>query len=192
MPTRLERLLEAIAPERTWDVVSARADAAVNSFPFVTAVVTEWPQFTECLGRFFRHMENGVLRLPAGLGLDPGMDWSRCRRHLVGRYGPSGDLAAFDMARTGVEGGLRAVFAAVAQKMIETYTLNEIKGRVAEFMGSLDGHGQFAAVGEYIHRYGYLLPSDLIEGSAGRVYANFPKVIEGHPRLLRDLRVTGR
>jgi hypothetical protein len=45
---------------------------------------------------------------------------------------------------------------------------------------------------EYLRDYGHLLPSELTEGSAGRIYANFAKVLKEHPYLMRQMRQIGR
>ena len=45
---------------------------------------------------------------------------------------------------------------------------------------------------EYLKKYGHLLPSELTEGSAARVRANFPKVLAQHPKILQKTRRLGR
>ena len=192
MATTLDQLLETIAPNRTLDEVAARADAAMASFDFGAAVTATWEEFGSCLGGFFRHVENSVLRLPADLGLDPEFDWGRCRHHLKDACGPKGELAAFDMARTGVEGGLRAVLAAVAKRMIQRYAQTEIATCVGKYWGNLTLDEKLADPKEYLAKYGHLLPSDFTDGSGARFVASFPKVLERHPQLIHDLRLTGR
>lgn len=191
MLTKLERLLSDIAPERTLDTVAARADAAVNSFSFPSARSESWDGFMACLGRFFRHIENGVLRLRSDFEIDPQFDWGRCRQLLVEAFGPNGEKAAFDMARSGAEGGLYAVLKSVASKMIEQYANNEIRARVAEYWNNLSVDEQLAAPDEYLKTYGHLLPTDLTEGSAARIRGSFPKVLQQHPHMLSRLRQTG-
>jgi len=51
---------------------------------------------------------------------------------------------------------------------------------------------QLAASTEYLQKYGHLLPSELTEGSAARIRANLPKVLEEHPHLIQRLRQVGR
>ena len=41
---------------------------------------------------------------------------------------------------------------------------------------------------EYISKHGHLLPSELVEGSAVRIRMFFIKVLEEHPRLIKNLR----
>ncbi len=47
---------------------------------------------------------------------------------------------------------------------------------------------QQAATTEYLEKYGHLFPSELREGSAARIRANFPKVLEEHPRMIQRMR----
>ena len=111
---------------------------------------------------------------------------------LVRAYGSNGEKAAFEMARTGNEGGLYAVLKKMAQTMGEHYAENEVSAKVLFYWNGLTVPEKLAAADEYLGKYGHLLPSELTEGSAGRVRANLPKVLEEHPRLLRRLRGIGR
>lgn len=192
MLTKLERLLADIAPERTLDTVAARADAAVNSSSFPSARSESWDGFVACLGHFFRHIENSVLRLGSDFEVDPQFDWGRCRQLLVEAFGSNGEQAAFEMARSGAEGGLYAVVRAVAEGMVNQYANNEIRARVSEYWNKLTVDEQLAAPHEYLAMYGHLLPTELTEGSAARIRGGFPKVLQQHPHLLSRLRQTGR
>ncbi|MBC8218657.1 MAG: hypothetical protein H8E73_09345, partial [Planctomycetes bacterium] len=51
---------------------------------------------------------------------------------------------------------------------------------------------KFNVSSEYITKYGRFLPSELTEGSAARIRANFPKVLEKHPRLIQRIRLAVR
>jgi hypothetical protein len=190
MPTRLERLLETIDPARTLDEVSNRVDHAFNTFSSTEAVITNWDDFEAILARFFCHVENVILRIDRSV--DPGMDWGRSSQLLREEYGPSGDKAAFEMARTGAEGGLYAVLKTIARRMAEQYAGREISARISHFWNELSVDEQLAATTEYLEKYGHLLPSELTEGSAVRIRANFPRVLEEHPRILQRMRRVGR
>jgi hypothetical protein len=190
--TGLDRLLDALAPERTLDVVAARADQAVNTFNASQPLVGTWPDFMECLGRFLRHVENNLLRLPHGF--NPGTDYDALRALPLLReiYGPSGEKAAFEITRTGAEGGLRAVLQAMAQRLFENTARREIHARVNDHWCDLTTAEQLATPEEYLQKYGHLLPAELTEGRALRVFANFPRVLEEHPYLLQRLRQASR
>jgi len=187
MSTRLEQILEDIDPSRTYDQIFARADNAINSFSGTCAQITDWGEFSEYMADFTIHLEAKILQLHS---CPTGRDfyWSKCIQMLCHIYGPNGEKAAFDMARTGAEGGLFAVLKAVALRMAEEYAENEIGARVIDYWNKLTLQEQFSAADEYLEKYGHLLPSEMTEGSAARLRANFPKVLEKHPRMLHKFR----
>jgi hypothetical protein len=107
-------------------------------------------------------------------------------------YGTNGEKAAFEMVRTGSVGGLYTVLKAVASRMIDDYAGNEISGRIRYFWENLSIDEQVEATEEYLGKYGHLLPSELTEGSAARIRANFIKVLEEHSHLIKRMRDIGR
>lgn len=192
MTTRLERLLEEISPGRTLDVLSARVDAALNCFHMTQAKITRWEEFTDYLGRFRQHLDTVLLHLREPIDVPAAYHWQRCVPVLIDLFGRNGEKAAFEMARTGADGGLYAVLQAVARKVADQYATNEVSARVLDYWKSLDTEGKFAAMSEYLSKYGHLLPSELTEGSAARIRASFQRVLEEHPRVIRRLRRVGR
>lgn len=192
MPTKLESLLEQLEPDRVLDVVSARTDEAINSFSFLSARIINWDEFRACMIRFIAHVERHALQLQFPYQVDPDFAWGRCVRMLMDKFGPSGEKAAFEMARTGNGGGLYAVLKAVAWRIAEQLAKNEISGRVSAYLDDLSAQQRLAASTEYRARFGHLLPAELTEASAARIHANFHKVLEEHPQLMRRFRKIGR
>jgi len=191
MLTVLEQLLADIDPSRTYDRIFARADEAINTFRFHNARITDWEGFNTCLGEFFAHVEAKILRLhPDPVDVD--FHWGRCAQLLRHIYGVSGSKAAFEMSRTGNEGGLFAVMRAIALRMAEEYSENEISARVGQYWERLSVDEQISAASEYLEKYGHLLPSEMTEGYGARIRANFPKVLAQHPQILRRTRRLGR
>ena len=190
--TKLDRLLEDIDPARTLDQVSSRADEAVNSFRMQSGIIKDWERFRTVLTEFYRHVENVILRIPSFRSPNPDIDWGRCCQLLLKEYGPNGEKAAFEIARTGTERGFYGVLKAVARQMINEYGGNEISARISNFWESLSTDEKLAASQEYLNKYGHLLPDELTSGSAARVRANFLKVLEEHPRTVKRLRGIGR
>ena len=47
---------------------------------------------------------------------------------------------------------------------------------------------KLAAPDEYLREFAHLLPEELVDGSAARVRADFPKVLEEHVRLVESTR----
>ena len=191
MDTKLDKLLASIDPIRTLDKVSARVDEAINSFHVGSGIIKQWEEFQLLLTRFFCHIENIVLRMHPPRSLHPDMDWGRCYGLLIKEYGTNGEKAAFEMVRTGAEGGLYAVLKSVAKRMIEQYSGNEISARICYFWNGLSTEERFSVMDEYLSKYGYLLPSELTEGAGARIRINFIKVLEEHPQLIKRMRNTG-
>ena len=186
--SRLDSLLRALDPENVNDEVRRRADNALNSFPDPRAHLERWVEFTVYMGRLFRHVEDKVLRLRPPLPPDHGTDWPRCRDCLVRIYGGDGEKAAFEIARTGTEGGLVAVAKTLAYHVADHYGENEVRARIAHFLAGLSPDEYLAAAEEYLRNWGHLLPSELTEGGGVRIKARFQEVLAYHPRLLQRLR----
>ena len=192
MQTKLDRLLEFIRPERTMVETFNRANEALNSFRIDTARIEQWDQFRYCMAEFLRHLDFCVLRLRKPVDVSTDYYWSRCQQVLFRVYRSNGEKAAFEMARTGNEKGLYGVLKAVAMHMAEKYSKNEISAKVDAYLESLSLDEQFEACSEYIAKYGHLLPSEITEGSAGRIRATFHKVLEEHPGLIQRIHSTVR
>jgi len=194
MRSRLDRLLDSIHPARTLDATSGRVDEAINTFTMDTAVIADWEAFRVCLVRFLHHVETRVLGLRSETAGDTKFDlhWARCRRLLMREYGLNGEKAAFEMARTGKEGGLYGVLRRIGRRMSGRFADTEIMARVETYWDALSAHEQLAAGEEYLEKYGHLLPSELTEDSAMRIRANLPKVLREHPQLMQRLARIGR
>ena len=192
MQTELDRLLAFIGPEITIVETFNRANEAVNTCGIDTGRIESWDEFTYCMAEFLRHLDFCILRLYKPVDISSEYYWSRCNQVLCRIYGPSGQKAAFEMARTGNESGLYGVLKAVAMQVAEDYSKNEIAGKVSAYLNSVSYDKQLDASSEYISKYGHLLPSELTEGSAARIHANFRKVLQDHPRMLLQLHNVGR
>jgi hypothetical protein len=107
-------------------------------------------------------------------------------------YGTNGEKAAFEMVRTGSEGGLYKVLKGVAKQMIDENAGNEIIARITYFWDNLTVDEKIEVTNEYIYKYGHLPPSELTEGSAARIRANFIKVLKEHPKLIKRMKKIGR
>jgi hypothetical protein len=192
MPTKLDRLLQSIDPRRTLDEVSARVDRAVNTFATRGGTIEDWDEYENLLADFYGHILKTVLRMGSGAPHNREIFWGQCSNLLNQAFGPNGYKAAFEMVRTGTEGGLYRVLKTVADLMAEHYAQNEISARISHYWNNLSVNEQLAATDEYLRKYGNLLPRELTEGSAARIKANFPKVLQEHPSTLRRLRRIGR
>ena len=192
MATKLELLLESIDPSRTLDKVAGDVDRAVNSFSRRKTVIGKWDEYVSFFAEFYSHIETVVLRLSAGGPNDREFSWGQCARLMDKAFGPSGYKASFELVRTGKEGGLYRVLKTVADLMTEKYAQNEISARISRYWDSLTLDEKLAVPDEYLRKYGYLLPAELIEGNAARIRAHFLKVLEEHPKMIQRMRQIGR
>jgi len=110
---------------------------------------------------------------------------------LEKEYGSNARTTAFEIARTGQEGGLYSVLKAVAKGMTHEYVANGIGSRVSAYLNSLSVAENLADSEEYIKKYAHIIPAEMREGSAARLRAYFHKVLEAHPFLLRGTRRVG-
>jgi len=188
MKTKLDELLKSIDPVRTLDQVSARVNEAINSFQIKSGTTKNWNAFKTVLTNFFCYTESLILQINPPRKPHPDIDWGRCCRLLMKEYGPNGEKAAFEMVRTGSEGGLYAVLKSVAKRMIDEYAGNEISARIGHFWQNLSIDEKIAASEEYLSKHSHLLPSELTEGSAARIRFNFIKVLKEHPNLIKRMR----
>lgn len=192
MLTKLEQLLSDIDPSRTYDITFARVDKAINTFCFEYSRIDNWDDFKNCLTQFFCHVESTVLCVRKEIYSNSDLQWGRCMDLLGHIYGSSGQKAAFEITRTGAEGGLFSVLRAIALRMAEEYSENEVLARISHYWNQLIPDEQHSAVNEYLDKYGRLLPVEMTEGSAARIRANFPKVLAQHPKTLQQIRRLGR
>ena len=190
----LSQFLEEIDPSRTYDDLSARAQKALNALPRKPTLLEDWDEWQAHMTEVYCRVECALLGIRPAREPDPEFDWSRCAGLLDLMYGRNGFKAAFEMSRTGTEGGLRAVREAVAERMAETMAERGTAALVAEFLSQFSESPDryLDAVREYLDKWGHLLPAEVVEKGAPRVASSFSSVLEKHPQALRSLRRVGR
>lgn len=174
------------------DQVDSCVDQAFNTFPVPAVVLTRWEDYRSCLARFHSHIERGILGLKPEASCDVEFRFGLCLPLLRRKYGESAIQAPFEMARTGNEGGLLAVLRTVADLIGREHANNRIGAAVSLFLDHRSPQEILNAGKEYVNTYGGILPSELTEGSAGRILGNLPKVFREHPYMMRRYRQVGR
>jgi len=192
MISKLGALLERIDPGRTLDEAARGVDIALNSFSVPAEPLVRWEDFQRCVLRFFRHAEQKILGIDTALSGNDEFHWGRCLGLLMKAFGRNGEKAAFELTRTGVEGGLNHVLREMARAMSEGYGETWVETQVWNYWNSLSIAERLSAPDEYLRQFGHLLPTELTEGSAGRIRANFPRFLMEHPGLIRRLREVAR
>ena len=172
MKNALERLLDNICPAGTVEEVSRLVDTALITFP-IPARIDRWDIFVRTTVHLCLQVEKAILKPRGGMpDMDLSFYWGLYRRFLVAAFGHHGDKAAFELARTGNEGGYRTVATKVAEAIVRDYSGNWIKAHVWSYWNGLSNEEKYAAADEFLVKCGHLLPWELTEGSAGRVRAN--------------------
>jgi len=189
MCTKLDRLLGSIDPAKTYDLFSARASNALNTFEMNSAQITDWGVFVKYMTKFYIHaFEEIGLGKVKRTGRETDVWLSMWLNTLCKIYGPDGERVAFDMACTGEEGGLYAVLKALAMKIAEDMCGSVVSHRISKFWFALSYDEKTSVIKEYREKCGHLLPSLMTERRGFRLWANFEKVLNQHPLLLQRLR----
>ncbi len=191
--TKLDRLLSSIEPERTIDRVARLVDEAINKFLPGPEQIQQFDGFVAYIICFCRFVETTVLGLRNGAPqASRDYDLGRCTHIISEAYGAQEFRTAFEIARTGNEGGLYAVLRKLGEVFAKEYTQNEIAARIWAYWNGLSLAEKLAAPDEYLSKYGHLLPSEITEGYAVRIRTNLPKVLQEHARMMQRLRRVGR
>lgn len=192
MTTKLDKLLASIDPDKTLEETFNRADEAINTFDLKSVQIDKWTDFKDCMVRFLQYLDFRILRLSEPLEISESFFWPRCAHMLIDVYGINGEHVAFNMAKTGIDGGLYAVLKAGAMRLAEDYAKNEISALIGLYLQNLTVEEQIAAPMEYVAKYNHLLPPEIAEGYAPLVHVNFTKFLEKHPYIIQHMRLIGR
>jgi len=188
--SELDRLLKRIDPSANLEQRAKQIDKAVNSFRLNKASTENWNDFETCLAEFYCHLEN--LSLNKNRRAHPEMDYDRSRRLLLEEYGPNGEKIAFEMAQTGIDGGLYVVLKTIAGRLTNYHSQNEAQYLIDEFWNNLSYDERIAAAKKYREKYGHLIPANYTEGSIEYLTSQLPKILEQHPAIIQRMRRVGR
>ena len=162
------------------------ADKAINEIA-LDGLVSSFREFENIIVEFMKLLHKYVLKANRTINgaeeyyLDAGF------KVLQEKYGPNGEKAAFEMARTGKQGGIYAVIKVLAYGPIDIGIENEAKAKVGVLWEKLGNDQKFAVMDEYVKTHGHLWPDELIENGAVRLKMNFPKTLQLHIENVRKL-----
>ena len=166
------------------------ADAALISWDMPEAVVGSWDSFVGLMIRLLPHVEQHLYGLKEPVVGSPQFAWGRCLHVLSQAYGTDGAKVAFEISRTGKEGGVVGVVKKVAYHLADEMAKTHIHLGAHSFWDSLSVQEKQAAADEFLQQFGHMLPSELTEGGAWRVRASLPAVLERFAGMLRALSQT--
>jgi hypothetical protein len=190
VPNNLAAFLQSIEPPNTYDKIARSIDQLVNTFRYSKSAIDDRDEFEQCLAGFYCHLENGHFK--KNRAVNRVFDYDRCSRMILEEYGSNGEKVAFEMARTGVDGGIYSIYKLIARKLIDQFAQNQIRALVSEYLNGMDAERWMKISNQYQEKYGHLLPPDFKEGSVAFLCANLNSVLEEHPRTVQRMRTIGR
>ena len=190
MPDNLTAFLKTIEPPNTYDKIARSIDQLVNTFRYPKTSIEDRDDFEQCLAGFYCHLENGHFK--KNRAVNRVYDYDRCSRMFVEEYGANGEKIAFEMANTGVNGGIYSLYKLIARKLIDHYAQNQIRALVSEYLNGINAERWMKIAQQYQAKYGHMLPPEFKGGSAALLCASLNKVLEEHPRTVQRMRAIGR
>jgi hypothetical protein len=191
MPTPLDRLLDAIHPARTHDVVQRHVDETINGFRIVSNIVTDAIEYHDIVCRFTHRLDSRLGLLPADMPVANSVLWERASRLLRESYGPRGEIAAYEIQRVGAEAGLLGVLRRMASLAAEERTEADVDAWVTAFCGRLSADEYLAVGEEYIRKYGHVLPAEMRTNFTCRARLNLEGLLKQHHQLLLETNRVG-
>ena len=187
MPTPLQDLIKKI--ETLPDEIEHLVDQGINSFNMPkTNVINDWNIFQYWLGKFYCDIEFTILGIRMAEEIDIDFYAKKSFTTLEKKFGTSSMQASFEIARTGNEGGMYTLMKTLAKLIGEKYLSNQIGTLINIYMEKLSPDDIIADSKEYLATYSHLLPLEISEKQGIRVQANFFKVLNKHPYMMRDLK----
>jgi len=162
------------------------ADRAVNEAA-VGGLVASFAEFADILVRVIILVQKYVLKAqnPVEGGREFYLD--AAFRVLIKKLGPNGEKAAFEMARTGKQGGIYDVIKLVAYGYTDILFENEARAKVGIIWEKLCNEDKLKTMALYLQEFGDLWPDEMTENGATRIKFNFPRVLQLHIENVRKL-----
>lgn len=187
MPTELDLFLDEIDPSRTYDPIQQYVDEGINMFPRAITEVYDWYTFRSFITHFYMYITydlSGIVYSER----ETMRAWKEFQEILGPRYGREPASAAYKKAIHGHEGGLRSVMQDLADGVVEKHAAMLIRWRVTCYLGELSFDEKVDAVKEYVTKWGHFLPRDITPENSVRIFYEFHRFLEAHPKLLREIR----
>ena len=190
MADALTRLLARIEPIPA--DTDRRVDSALNAFSLPSALITDRSSYSRLMAAFYHHMECRLVGAPTHRGPDVEFDYGRCRLILQQEYGQNGDKAAFELARTGHEGGLRGLLGTIAEAMGKEHVSQLVETCVAQYWESRSVADLLSDAEEYVRRFGRIIPAEMRERGGVRIRGEFFRALTKHPFVVAKIRQHAR
>ena len=186
MSTGLDILIKKIDPSRTIDVDERRINEAIACFDWNKATVNSFDEHKKCLADFMRELYSHEF-LTGNVDFDTDFGYGLALQRLEREYTGNTLQTVYEIMSTGSEGGVYKILRSLGRLVAEEFSRNAIGAHVSEFWSNLSTDEKLAVSDEYIDKFSDILPSRIINDRV-RVKANFPKVLENHPWMLKRIR----
>jgi hypothetical protein len=117
--SKLESFLITIDPNRSIGETQNRAADAFNTFGQKNSFINDHGEFRDLIGRFLWHVDSYILGI--GQSSNPNLSHTRgmALNILDDIYGGNGESVAYEMASSGVEGGLYQVLKDITAQRVQ-------------------------------------------------------------------------
>lgn len=181
------RMLELLNEENINNVVSIKHDLAREQYLVTKRMVASFNEFNEEVTRFVQYQlraTQGHPTMPTYMASSQGMAIVERAFHGIG-----GIEGAFEIARTGIRGGLRAVIDAIF-----TYLKREEEERYIDYVlrtevDPLSFDDRTALMQAYLNRFRHNFPQGVRVPTAVELAANYSGIIRMHAELLNSMRL---
>lgn len=186
MSTELDLLISRIDSSKTIDVDERRINEAITSFDWNKATVDSFDEHKKCLADFMRELYSHEF-LTGNIDFDTDFGYGLALQRLEREYTGNVLQTVYEIMSTGSEGGVYKILRSLGRLVAEEFSRNAIGAYVSEFWSNLSTDEKLAVSDEYIEKFIDILPGSITNNRV-RIKANFPKVLENHPWMLKRIR----
>ena len=186
MSASLARLLQCIG--RIPFDTDRRVDAALNRYPPPVPVVENHADFVRIIAGLHHVVKRHLYGSQKDWPCDVSFEYGLTRSFLTQEYGQSGENAAYEIAHSGEEGGIRSVLRTVARAIGKKHAEDLISMCVDSYWTGQEAHELIEDARAYIRQFASLIPVGMLESGAPRVMMEFRQVLKKHPFMIAELR----
>ncbi|MGA2497749.1 MAG: hypothetical protein ABSH20_08410 [Tepidisphaeraceae bacterium] len=184
MPHILDQFLESISPQRTILDIGMKIDRALNTFPVPAQWTGNHDSFQEMVIQFLCHVDQHLAGASSRRPPMPPYDLGHCVDVFESIYGSMGIHRAYDLARTGHEGGVYRVLRDFAAALVMRAHRHTIAKPISDFLWDMTEEGRMEMARHYIARFGSYLPPEWLEHGGVPVARNLKQILQQHPELM--------
>ncbi len=186
MSANLDRLISKIDPSKTIDLDERRANEAIAGFNWNKVTVDSFDEHKKCLADFMRELYSHEF-LTGNIDFDTDFGYGLALQRLEREFTGNTLQTVYEIMSTGSEGGVYKILKSLGRLVAEEFSRNVIGAHVSEFWSGLSTNEKIAVSDEYVEKFIDILPQSVITDRI-RLKANFPKVLENHPWMIKRLR----